>query len=418
MMAKEEQRVPNLRFKGFTDYWEQHKLGDIAKVTKLAGFEFTKYINYSSKGKILAIRGLNIKDGKFNLQDVKYIDNSDFNKLTRSKLRQDDILFTYVGTIGNSAIVPAGVKWYLAPNVCLIRTQTENAKFISHLIQSDKFQHQEIPKWITTSSQPALSMENIRKFSIILPTISEQLKISNLVSIIDTLITLQQRKLDLLKQFKNGFLQKMFADKDSKQPVLRFKGFHDDWERRKLGDISKTKRGLTYKPSNIDNTGIRVLRSSNIKEDTFVISDDDVFVKESAVNIPFVENGDILITAANGSTNLVGKHAIIRDIPKNSAVHGGFMLITTSKEYEFLNALMSSNWYKKFIKKYVAGGNGAIGNLRKNDLDNQKIYVPKKDEQEKIGNFFKMLDSLITLHQRKQNHLKLLKKSLLQQMFM
>lgn len=418
MMAKEEQRVPNLRFKGFTDYWEQHKLGDIAKVTKLAGFEFTKYINYSSKGKILAIRGLNIKDGKFNLQDVKYIDNSDFNKLTRSKLRQDDILFTYVGTIGNSAIVPAGVKWYLAPNVCLIRTQTENAKFISHLIQSDKFQHQEIPKWITTSSQPALSMENIRKFSIILPTISEQLKISNLVSIIDTLITLQQRKLDLLKQFKKGFLQKMFADKDSKQPVLRFKGFHDDWERRKLGDISKTKRGLTYKPSNIDNTGIRVLRSSNIKEDTFVISADDVFVKESAVNIPFVENGDILITAANGSTNLVGKHAIIRDIPKNSAVHGGFMLITTSKEYEFLNALMSSNWYKKFIKKYVAGGNGAIGNLRKNDLDNQKIYVPKKDEQEKIGNFFKMLDSLITLHQRKQNHLKLLKKSLLQQMFM
>lgn len=200
-------------------------------------------------------------------------------------------------------------------------------------------------------------------------------------------------------------------------PKLRFPGFTGAWEQRKLGDISKTKRGLTYKPSNIDNTGIRVLRSSNIKEDTFVISDNDVFVKESAVNIPFVKNGDILITAANGSTNLVGKHAIIRDIPKNSAVHGGFMLITTSKEYEFLNASMSSNWYKKFIKKYVAGGNGAIGNLRKNDLDNQKIYVPKKDEQEKIGNFFKMLDSLITLHQRKLEHLQEQKKGLLQKMF-
>ena len=207
--------------------------------------------------------------------------------------------------------------------------------------------------------------------------------------------------------------------KKSLVPHRRFKEFQNAgaWEQRKLGDISKTKRGLTYKPFNIDNTGIRVLRSSNIKEDTFVISDDDVFVKESAVNIPFVENGDILITAANGSTNLVGKHAIIRDIPKNSAVHGGFMLITTSKEYEFLNALMSSNWYKKFIKKYVAGGNGAIGNLRKNDLDNQKIYVPKKDEQEKIGNFFKMLDSLITLHQRKLNKLKKLKSAYLTEMF-
>lgn len=204
-------------------------------------------------------------------------------------------------------------------------------------------------------------------------------------------------------------------------PKVRFREFAGDdanaWELRKLGNISKTKRGLTYKPSNIDNTGIRVLRSSNIKEDTFVISDDDVFVKESAVNIPFVENGDILITAANGSTNLVGKHAIIRDIPKNSAVHGGFMLITTSKEYEFLNALMSSNWYKKFIKKYVVGGNGAIGNLRKNDLDNQKIYVPKKDEQKKIGNFFKMLDSLITLHQRELDNYKMLKKTMLSKMF-
>ncbi|WP_274355639.1 restriction endonuclease subunit S [Ligilactobacillus salivarius] len=211
--------------------------------------------------------------------------------------------------------------------------------------------------------------------------------------------------------------ENIMENKKSSVPKLRFPGFTGAWEQRKLGDISKTKRGLTYKPSNIDNTGIRVLRSSNIKEDTFVISDNDVFVKESAVNIPFVKNGDILITAANGSTNLVGKHAIIRDIPKNSAVHGGFMLITTSKEYEFLNASMSSNWYKKFIKKYVAGGNGAIGNLRKNDLDNQKIYVPKKDEQEKIGNFFKMLDSLIALHQRKLEHLKEQKKGLLQKMF-
>ncbi|MGE9895089.1 restriction endonuclease subunit S, partial [Limosilactobacillus reuteri] len=238
MDKKPEKLVPEVRFKGFTDDWEQHKLGDIAKVTKLAGFEFTKYINYSSKGKILAIRGLNIKDGKFNLQDVKYIDNSDFNKLTRSKLRQDDILFTYVGTIGNSAIVPAGVKWYLAPNVCLIRTQTENAKFISHLIQSDKFQHQEIPKWITTSSQPALSMENIRKFSIILPTISEQLKISNLVSIIDTIITLQQRKLEILIKLKRSFLTKSMANSLDKNPELYFNSASVKWLKQKLSDLT------------------------------------------------------------------------------------------------------------------------------------------------------------------------------------
>ena len=272
-------------------------------------------------------------------------------------------------------------------------------------------------RFSTGSTFESINSSNIRNAQIMIPKDDEQTKIAKVLTFLDNTIQLHERKCEELALIKKALLQKLFPKKDKDRPEVRYKNFSDAWEQRKLGDISKTKRGLTYKPSNIDNTGIRVLRSSNIKEDTFVISDNDVFVKESAVNIPFVKNGDILITAANGSTNLVGKHAIIRDIPKNSAVHGGFMLITTSKEYEFLNASMSSNWYKKFIKKYVAGGNGAIGNLRKNDLDNQKIYVPKKDEQEKIGNFFKMLDSLITLHQRKLEKLKQLKKFLLQNMF-
>ena len=258
---------------------------------------------------------------------------------------------------------------------------------------------------------------NLKKVNIYFPNIVEQNKIGNILNSISNCINLHERKCEELTLIKKALLQKLFPKKDEFEPEVRYKNFSDAWEQRKFGNISKTKRGLTYKPTDIGSTGIRVLRSSNIKKDTFIFSNDDVFVKESAINIPFVENGDILITAANGSTNLVGKHAIIRDIPKNSAVHGGFMLITTSKEYEFLNALMSSNWYRKFIKKYVAGGNGAIGNLRKNDLDNQKIYVPKKDEQEQIGEFFKQLDSLIALHQRKLEKLKQLKKFLLQNMF-
>ena len=272
-------------------------------------------------------------------------------------------------------------------------------------------------KYIAGSTFESINGKDLKSSDIYISNYKEEKSIGNIFQTLTKTIQLHERKCEELALIKQALLQKLFPKKDEVIPEVRYKSFSAAWEQRKLGDISKTKRGLTYKPSNIDNTGIRVLRSSNIKEDTFVISDNDVFVKESAVNIPFVKNGDILITAANGSTNLVGKHAIIRDIPKNSAVHGGFMLITTSKEYEFLNASMSSNWYKKFIKKYVAGGNGAIGNLRKNDLDNQKIYVPKKDEQEKIGNFFKMLDSLITLHQRKLEKLKQLKKFLLQNMF-
>ena len=120
----------------------------------------------------------------------------------------------------------------------------------------------------------------------------------------------------------------------------------------------------------------------------------------NCVNIPFVNNGDILITSANGSSRLVGKHAILDDLSSNSSVHGGFMLLASTKNPYFINASMSSNWYKRFIELYVSGGNGAIGNLNKNDLENYDIYVPANNEQVKIGNLFKKLDNLITLHQR------------------
>lgn len=162
----------------------------------------------------------------------------------------------------------------------------------------------------------------------------------------------------------------------------------------------QTRRGLTYKPTDIEENGIRVLRSSNIDENTFVYGDDDVFVNPKAVNIELVKKNDILITSANGSSRLVGKHTLIKEISDNSAVHGGFMLLGRTKNYDFVNASMSSSWYTKFINVFVSGGNGAIGNLNKNDLDEQVILMPNDDEQTKIGNYFRNLDSLITLHQR------------------
>ena len=202
-----------------------------------------------------------------------------------------------------------------------------------------------------------------------------------------------------------------------KSPALRCRGYTDDWEQRKFSDVVATRRGLTYKPSDIRKNGVRVLRSSNIAEDSFTLSDEDVFVAREAVNIDCARANDILITAANGSSRLVGKHTIISGIPEGSAVHGGFMLLGTTKEPHFVNASMGSSWYRRFIELFVAGGNGAIGNLNKNDLDNQEIAIPSEEEKKKIGSFFQQLDNLITLHQRKLEKLKLVKKSMLEKMF-
>ena len=201
-----------------------------------------------------------------------------------------------------------------------------------------------------------------------------------------------------------------------KSPQLRFEGFTDDWEERKFSNLAEVRRGLTYKPSDVQKYGIRVLRSSNIAEDTFLIKSDDVFVNKEAVKIDKVKNGDILITSANGSSRLVGKHALIEGI-ENDTVHGGFMLVARAEKPEFVNAIMSSSWYSKFINIFVSGGNGAIGNLSKSDLEDQKVYVPSEIEQTKIGLFFKRLDDTIALHQRKLDLLKEQKKGYLQKMF-
>ena len=178
------------------------------------------------------------------------------------------------------------------------------------------------------------------------------------------------------------------------------------------------KRGLTYSPTDIVDGagGIRVLRSSNINEDQFVLNNDDVFVNEGAVTIDLVHDGDILITAANGSPRLVGKRARISDLP-GKTVQGGFMLVASSPCSDFLCASMGSSWYRRFLATGVAGGNGAIGNLDSKALGETTIAVPNDAEKDKIGCFFTRLDSLITLHQRKYDKLVIFKKSMLEKMF-
>ena len=206
---------PNIRFKGFTDDWEQRKLGDIADITKLAGFEFTEHVVYSEDGSIIALRGLNVKNGQIVLDDVKYIDGSNFSKLNRSKLYIDDIMFTYVGTVGEVAIIKENDRFYLAPNVSRIRVQSNDSpKFISHYMRTESFYRNIIFPLIATSSQPALSMENIRKFEICLPSNrEEQDRLSEYFDNLDNLITLHQRKCDQLKQIKKYMLQNMFPQK-------------------------------------------------------------------------------------------------------------------------------------------------------------------------------------------------------------
>ena len=164
-------------------------LSSVATVTKLAGFEFTKYVNYSNEGSIIALRGLNVKNGKLDLHDVKYVDLSDFSKLNRSKLYVGDMLFTYVGTIGQVALVDEADKYYLAPNVALIRANTSRLipEFMRYYFQSKQFWKNQVMRLLQSSSMQNIPMEKIRKFELPIPSLEEQRRIINLLNRFDTL---------------------------------------------------------------------------------------------------------------------------------------------------------------------------------------------------------------------------------------
>lgn len=425
-MTIEDKKIeskPNIRFEGFTDAWEQRKLlSCIEKITDFRGRTPKKLgMDWSESG-YLALSALNVKDGYIDFsQDVHYGEQALYDKwMSGNELHKGQVLFTTEAPMGNVAQVPDNKRYILSQRTIAFDVKediiTEN--FLATLLRSPAV-FNTLTSLSSGGTAKGVSQKSLAGVDIQIPVeLREQELLATYFANLDNLITLHQHKCDRLIALKKAYLDKMFPKDGETMPELRFEGFTDAWEQRKFSELVVTRRGLTYSPNDIRDNGVRVLRSSNIDEDRFSINDDDVFVGATAVNIPTVCNGDILITSANGSSRLVGKHAIIDGIPDNSAVHGGFMLAGSARNPYFANALMSSSWYQKFINIFVAGGNGAIGNLNKNDLDEQLIMVPsEEEEQDTIGYYFRTLDNLITLHQRKCERLKHLKQAYLEKMF-
>jgi len=392
--------APQIRFKGFTDAWEQRKLGEVCIVTMGQSPDGKNYTD-NPNDHILVQGNADMKDGKVHPR----VWTTQVTKIARA----GDIILSVRAPVGDVGKTDYDIV--LGRGVAGINGN----EFVYQILLAMK----ENAFWVklsTGSTFESINSSHVKDSLINIPASEEQINIGNFFHTLDNLITLHKRKLDGLKELKRGYLNQMFPRSEESTPRVRFKGFMELWEKQKFGDVAKIRRGLTYSPANIRNDGVRVLRSSNIDGDTFVLKNDDVFVEPQAINIDFIKENDILITSANGSSRLVGKHALINKNCKNT-VHGGFMLLATADEPEFVNALMSSPWYDKFINVYVSGGNGAIGNLSKTDLEEQCVFVPEAAEQIIVGNLFHMLDEQISAQKKKLSQLKQLKSAYLQKMF-
>lgn len=403
-------KTPAVRFIGFAEDWEQRKLGDLGTITT-GSTPSTAIPDYYSDDGIVWVTPTDICEN-ITFESARKL--SDLGQQVGRVVPKNTILVTCIASIGKNTMLGNTGSFNQQINGL---TPNENECDPYFLLTESALWSAKMKSSAAAGTMQIVNRTEFSELKTWLPSLIEQQAISDFFRQLDHLITLHQRKYDKLTNVKKSMLEKMFPKNGSNVPEIRFKGFTDAWEQRKFGDIVQTRRGLTYKPTDIEESGIRVLRSSNIDEDTFVYGVDDVFVNPYAVNIEPVRKNDILITSANGSSRLVGKHALIKKISDGSAVHGGFMLLGRTKNYDFVNASMSSSWYTKFINVFAAGGNGAIGNLNKNDLDEQVILIPDDAEQIKIGEYFAALDNLITLHHRKLEKLEQIKQAMLHKMF-
>ena len=198
----------------------------------------------------------------------------------------------------------------------------------------------------------------------------------------------------------------------TEMPSIRFYGFDDAWEQRKLTEFAEFFSGLTYTPNDVQKNGTLVLRSSNVSNGD-VVDADNVYVNPQVVNSENVKVGDIVVVVRNGSRSLIGKHAQIKAFMPNTVI-GAFMTGIRSECPEFTNALLNTS---RFEEEIAMNMGATINQITGYMFSKMEFKVSCLEEQKKIGEYFEKIDNLITLHQRKFEKLTNVKKSMLEKMF-
>ena len=406
--------TPNIRFKGFTDTWEQRKLEEISDVRD--GTHDSPI--YQNNGHPF-VTSKNVKDGFINYDDVQYISDEDFKEINkRSKVDVNDILMGMIGTIGNLALIRTEPDFAIK-NVALIKdTQQVSYLYLYHYLQSKNVEKQ-LLSGMDGGTQKFFALKKIRELNLLVPSNGEQLQIGGFLENLDHLITLHQRKCDETKELKKYMLQKMFPKDGEKIPEIRFAGFTDDWEQHKLGDLMNVTSVKRIHQSDWTDFGIRFLRARDIvaeskKEE---ISEALYISKEkyeeySAISGK-VRQGDMLVTG-------VGTIGVPMLITSDSPIYfkdGNIIWFKNENRIDgkFFYHSFCGNDIQKFIQE--SAGIGTVGTYTIESGKKTPINLPSKAEQIKIGEYFESLDNLIILHQRKCDQLKEVKKFMLQNMF-
>ena len=374
---------PKIRFKGFTKDWEQRKLGDVVEFYN--GDRSSRYPNdrdIVSEG-IPFINAGDLVSGRVKLDTANKITEEKYNELSGAKIQHGDIIYCLRGTLGKNAFVDNFDIGTVASSLVDIRPKKIVGKYLFQVLNSD-IEYRQRTVNDEGAAQPNLSAKNLSLFDIPMPTDDEQEKIASYFDNFDKLITLHQRKCEQTKKLKKYMLQKMFPQNGAKVPEIRFDGFTYDWEQRKLADVVDS---VDTGKSKFDKEG-----SSGeypILGSTSVIGYDDEYDYE----------GDFILTARVGANaGSLYRHTGKVKISDNT------VFIQASQNIEFFYQLL----IQFDIKKLSFGTGQPL--VKASELKSLELMMPTDmKEQMQIGEYFKSLDHLITLHQRQHKlHLNML----------
>ena len=392
-------KAPRIRFKGYTDDWEQRKVSEIFKITR-------GYV-------LAATETADIKDDK-NCYPVysSQTKNEGLMGFYSEYLYENAITWTTDGANAGTVRYRSG-KFYCT-NVCGVLLSEEGYanKAVSEALNSVAW------KYVSHVGNPKLMNNVMADIEIVIPKlVKEQETISRYFDEIDHLITLHQRKLEKLKIVKKAMLENCFPKNGEKVPKFRFSGFTGDWEQRKLSELYATIGNAfvgTATPYYVE-SGHFYLESNNIKDGQINYSS-EIFVNDEFYEKQrdkWLHTGDMVMVQSGH----VGHAAVIPAELDNSAAHALIMFRNPKEKIEpyFLNYQYQTNKSKNKIESITTGN--TIKHILSSDMQEFIVDMPDYNEQKKIGQYFSHLDHLITLHQRKLEKLKIIKKSFLEKMF-
>ena len=395
--------TPKIRFKGFKDDWEQRKFEDVGTVAMCKRI-FKEQT--SEEGEVPFY-----KIGTFGGIPDAYITRELFEEYKKNYQypNKGDILISASGSIGRTVEYTGKDEYYQDSNIVWLKHENDLDNSFLKVLYG-------VIEWSCEGSTiKRLYNDNFLKTEFMLPKIEEQIKIGEYFSKLDHLITLHQRKCDETKQLKKFMLQKMFPKNGEKNPEIRFEGFTDAWEQRKLDTVAKFSKGSGYSKGDLIETGTPIILYGRLytKYETS-ISDVDTYVEAKEGSV-YSKGGEVIVPASGETAEDIARAATV---DKSGILLGGDLNVVMPNEdinSAFLAISISNGNSQRELAKKAQGK--SVVHIHNEEIRNLIVPFPIKAEQNRIVDYFSTLDHLITLHQRKCYELKNLKQYMANHMF-